>query len=372
MSGKVSVSGAIALVVAHCAGMIDLVALPVWVGALVERFGFKPQEAGALATLFLVGAVVASMVLAPRFNGLNQRIVATAGFAIATAAFFLAATQTGFAPLAGLHLISGLAVGSALSMVHGTIGRSGNPHRLFAVAGIALGLFAVIFLGAVPQALIAAGGPALFQIMGGVMAVAAVASAVLFVNPDPQSKEASAAPFSRSVWLIIIGVSLMTFNQAMVFSFVEVIGKANGFAPEAVLGVLIALGIINFVFPAPLAALLEKRLPAFRVAQAGPLVQAVLALVVTMATAFPVWAPAAAVFVAVQIFTHTFAFGLLARLDTSGRAVAATPAMLMIGAALGPIVGGALGQNLGFPALGIAAVVVALVSSGFFTRARTA
>lgn len=372
MNGKIGMSGAIALVVAHCAGMIDLVALPVWVGALVERFGFAPQEAGALATLFLVGAVIASLVLAPRFNNLNQRIVATAGFAVAAGAFFLASGQTAFMPLAGLHLVAGLSVGAALSMVHGTIGRSGNPHRLFAVAGIALGLFAVIFLGAVPQALIAAGGPALFQVFAGVMAVAAIACAILFANPGPASEETSGAPFSRSVWFIIFGVSLMTFNQAMVFSFVEVIGKTNGFAPEAVLGVLIALGIINFIFPAPLAAVLEKRLPAFGVVQAGPAVQAVLALIVTMTSAFPVWAPAAAVFVAVQIFTHTFAFGLLARLDASGRAVAATPAMLMIGAALGPIVGGALGQNLGFGALGIAAVVVSAVSIFFFTRARTA
>jgi hypothetical protein len=46
---------------------------------------------------------------------------------------------------------------------------------------------------------------------------------------------------------------------------------------------------------------------------------------------------AASVFAAVMIFTHTFAFGLLARLDLSGRAMAATPAMLMIGAAIGPI-----------------------------------
>ena len=372
MNGKIGIGGIIAIVVAHCAGMIDLVALPVWVGALVERFGFSPQEAGALATLFLAGAVVASLFLAPRLNRLNQKLIATAGFVVATAAFFAASTMSGFVALAALHLLAGLSVGSALSMVHGTIGRSGNPHRLFAIAGIALGLFAIVFLGAVPQVLIASGGPALFTVFGGVMAVAAVACIALFQNPEKADETVALAPFSRSVWYVIIGVGLMTFNQSMVFSFVEVIGKARGFAPDAVLGVLIALGIINFIFPAPLAAVLEKRISAFRVIQIGPVVQALLALVVTMATAFPVWGTGSAVFVAVQIFTHTFAFGLLARLDTSGRAVAATPAMLMIGAMLGPIVGGALGQNFGFEALGIAAIVVAAASITFFTKAKTA
>jgi uncharacterized protein YcfJ len=46
--------------------------------------------------------------------------------------------------------------------------------------------------------------------------------------------------------------------------------------------------------------------------------------------------------------------------------------MLMTGAALGPIVGGVLGETYGFGALGIAAVVIALISIGFFTKAKTA
>lgn len=372
MSGQTFRKGAIvALVIAHCAGMLDLIALPVWVGALVERFGFSPQQAGSLATLFLLGAVAASAFAAHRFNRVNQRLVAVCGFGMAALSFFLASTQTGFVPLAALHLLAGLSVGSALSMVHGTMGRSANPHRLFALAGLAIGLFGIVLLGVIPQLLIAHGGPALFQVFSGAMTLAALACALLFRNPS--SVEAhTVVPFNRATWFTIFGVSIMTFNQSMVFSFVEVIGKSRGFEPAHVLGVLIALGIVNFLFPAPLATFLQNRVPASVIVQIGPAVQAVLALVVTGATVFIFWAPAAAVFVAVQIFTHTFAFGLLARLDPSGRAVAATPAMLMIGAALGPIIGGALGENLGFGALGIAAVFVAAVSITFFTKAKAA
>ena len=55
--------GSGALMVAHCAGMVDLVALPVWIGTLVARYGFDPQQAGGLATLFLFGAVAAGSLL---------------------------------------------------------------------------------------------------------------------------------------------------------------------------------------------------------------------------------------------------------------------------------------------------------------------
>lgn len=368
-AGKMRFAGAAALVVAYCAGMLDLVVLPVWVGALVERYGFPPQQAGGLATLFLLGAVASSVIAAPRLNSLNQRLTAAGGFVVAAVAFLLAAIRTDFFSLAALHLIAGLAVGTALSMILGTMGHSANPHRLFALAGMSLGLFAIGMLGGVPHVIIAFGGPALFQVFGAVMLVAALICSTAFPNP-PALEVQTLPPFDPAIWLTLIGAGLMTFNQAMVFAFVEVIGNARGFNADGVRAALIALGIVNFVGPAPLAALLQHRLPARRVAQFGPAVQAVLALIVTSATFFPLWAPAAAIFVAVQIFTHTFVFGLLSRLDRTGRAAAAMPATLLIGAALGPIAGGALAENLGFGALGAAAVTVAALAILFFTKVR--
>ena len=53
-----------ALVVAHVAGMIDLVALPVWVGTLMQHFQFDAQQAGALVTLYLLFAVACCALLA--------------------------------------------------------------------------------------------------------------------------------------------------------------------------------------------------------------------------------------------------------------------------------------------------------------------
>ena len=73
-----------------------------------------------------------------------------------------------------------------------------------------------------------------------------------------------------------------------------------------------------------------------------------------------------------MIFTHTFAFGLLARLDPSGRALAATPAMIMIGAAIGPVLGGTFAKVFGYGSIGLAAVAVATMAVMSFSRARVA
>lgn len=364
--------GRLALMVAHCAGMVDLVALPVWVGTLISAYGFDPQQAGGLATLFLLGAVASSLFFAPRFNRMNGRFLAPAGFALSAAAFAAASTQTGFAPMAICHAAAGLAAGMALSFTHGTIGRSANPHRLFAMVGLALGVFAIVFLGATPNIVAAMGGPALFRVFAIVMAVAAVVTLVAFPKPD----QADGTDFnvahpnlSRAVWAGVAGVSLMALNQAMTFSFFERIGADRGYGVETVTAILIALGFVN-LFPAPIAALLEKRIDAGKVVMAGPLVQAALALIITAVPTFVAYAGAGAVFVAVMIFTHTFAFGLLSRLDPSGRALAATPAMLMAGAAVGPILGGTLVKFSGYPAIGVVVCAIALVAMYAFAQAR--
>jgi hypothetical protein len=50
----------------------------------------------------------------------------------------------------------------------------------------------------------------------------------------------------------------------------------------------------------------------------------------------------AQVFVALMLFTYGCAFGQLARLDRSGRPVAATPAVVMIGSTIHPVLGDTL------------------------------
>lgn len=364
--------GRIALMVAHCAGMVDLVALPVWVGTLISAYKFDPQEAGALATLFLAGAVASSLFFAPRFNRISRRPAATAGFAVSALAFGFASIQTTFPMMALCHAVAGFSTGCALSFTHGTIGRSANPHRLFAIVGMALGVFGIIFLGATPNLVAAFGGPALFRVFALVMTVAAIMAALFFPRPATQSPEAIGtipAKVGRAVWAGVIGVSLMALNQSMVFSFFERIGSDRGYGVEAVTAVLIALGFVSLA-PAPLAAMLEKRIAAEKVVLAGPIVQATIALIITLVAVFPAYAGAGVLYVPIMIFTHTFAFGLLSRLDPSGRALAATPAMLMVGAAVGPLLGGTLVKFSGYPAIGLAACVVAALAVTSFSQAR--
>jgi predicted MFS family arabinose efflux permease len=372
MTTRLSRGGLAALLAGHCAGMMDLVALPVWVGALISWYKLDPQQAGLLASLFLGGQVVSSLVLAPRFGRFPARVAAIGGFSLASLSF-LGVSSTGSYPImALLHFTGGLGAGCALSVTHGLIGRTANPHRLFAIAGFALAVLGIFMLGGGSKLLAAQGGGALFVLFAGVMFVAMVAAMLAFPRLAASAGPDSGAqpPLPPQVWFGMLGMGLLALAQAAAFSFVERIGADRGYGTAAVTGVLVAAGIFNLV-PGPLAGWLQSKLRAEAVVLVGPLAHAAIVFTLTQTPAFQVYAGLVPVLIAVVVFTHTFLFGLLARLDASGRAVAATPAMLMIGAAIGPALGGTAVKFAGYPALGVVVAGVGLLSALSFLGAGT-
>lgn len=364
-----------ALLLGHCAGMLDLVALPLWVGAnLIGFYKFDPQKAGLLATAFLLCAVVASMVLAPRYGRTSPKTVTVAGYTVAALAFMALATVAGdnYPAMLALHAIGGLGAGSALTMVDGTIGRSDNPHRMFAYGGVAVALFGIVVLGGGPAIIANAGGTALWFVFAGVMGLAAVLALLAFPTVQAPRKQADGATprISRHVWFGIIGMGILCMAHSMIFPFVERMGIERGYGASLVAGVLASIGFANLL-PSPLAALLEKRLRPERAIVGGVVLHMVLVLLVTQVSRLDVYVPLVAILTAPMLFVHTFLFGLMARLDPSGRAVAATPAMLMIGSAVGPALGGTLLVTSGYSGLGIGVAAFGCLAALFFLQIRT-
>lgn len=359
-----------ALLLGHCAGMLDLVGLPVWVGAnLIGFYHFDPQKAGLLATVFLLCAVIASLVLAPRYGRMSAKAVTVVGYAVAALAFLGLATWAGnhYPTMLALHAIGGLGAGSALTKVDGTMGRSDNPHRMFAYAGVAVAVFGIVVLGSGPVLIGKAGGTALWLVFAAVMGLAALTALLAFpqvpaARPHPQG---ATGRISRHVWFGIIGMSTLCMAHSMIFPFVERMGIERGYTGGLVAGVLVSIGFANLV-PSPLAAGLEKRVRPERAIVGGTLFHVLLVLLVTQVPRLEVYVPLVAILTTPLLFMHTFLFGLMARLDPSGRAVAATPAMLMIGSAIGPALGGTLLVASGHSGLGIGVAAFGLLAAIFF------
>lgn len=366
-------SGSLALIVCNVGGMVDLVALPLWVGSLMQSRALDAQQAGMLVTAYILGVFGGSLTVSPRVDTINNRVTATAGFLLGAASFFGLMFVDGLAAMAALHLAAGIGAGWGLSMTHGAMARSLNPHRFFGLGNMGTALFAILFFATMPPALEAQGVKALFLVLGGLQTVAALAAALAFprhrgtptagghagMSGSTAAPVAPVAPMSIRV-LVFLGVACLATTQAMIFGFIERIGIAHGFGGDRIGLVLLVSGFVNLTAPL-VAALLERRLSHLAVSVCVvPLHAACGAAAVLMPDFLP-YAVCAVALVWLVIFGHIFIFALIATLDPSGRTAASTPAMLMVGAAIGPILGGTLANNFGYDSLALAGCALGLL-----------
>ncbi|MCG4454904.1 hypothetical protein LJY18_16605 [Pseudomonas sp. MMS21-TM103] len=362
-------NGTAALVIGHCAGLMDITTLPIWVGiVLIGQLALDPQSAGFLLTLFLGSVVLSSLCIAPKLSRLNRKGIASAAYAVAGMAFATMPSISGsYSLLASAHVVAGLAVGCGLSIVHGTMGGTANPHRTAAMAFTTLSLVSILVMATLPPLVGKIGPNIFFYTMSGIMFTASLAGLLAFPNVarTVHHERLALAKLPTRVWFGIAGVSLLMVSHSMVFGFIERVGGWHGFSAAQITTVLVISGFVNLV-PVALSSMLERHLSAAGVVIAGPLIQAAAAFAVTQWSGYGVYIVATSILIAVVTFTHVFAFGVLARLDPSGRVVAATPVMVMAGSATGPLLGGVLAQHIGYGSLGWAALVLGLLSATSF------
>jgi predicted MFS family arabinose efflux permease len=101
------------------------------------------------------------------------------------------------------------------------------------------------------------------------------------------------------------------------------------------------------------------------------LIHAGICIAASNSPLFLPYAAAGSLLVFMTIFNHTFMFGTIAKLDPSGRAASSTPAMLTLGAAIGPALGGTVAQFAGFTAIGWVSAVILIASAVCFVAIGT-
>jgi predicted MFS family arabinose efflux permease len=357
-------AGILALVLCNVGGMVDFVALPLWVGSLMQSRGLNAQQAGMLVTLYILGVLGGSLMVSPRLNSLNGRLTASIGFLVAALALLSIIATQSLTAMSILHGIAGLGVGWGLSATHGAIARSQNPHRVFGLGGLGTAIFAIVFFATVPHALAVHGINALFLVLAGLLGISTLAAAAAFPHAgavETKGPDVNAATISPSVRaLAFMGVACLTTTQAMVFGFIERAGVAHGFGADKIGLMLLVSGFVNLSAPV-VAAVLQRRLSS-RLVSIGVLpLHGLCGALAMLAPTYLPYAIFATLMVWLVVFGHNFIFSLIAALDPSGRTAASTPAMLMVGSAIGPVAGGTLVDLFGYGSLAVASGVLALM-----------
>jgi hypothetical protein len=153
-----------------------------------------------------------------------------------------------------------------------------------------------------------------------------------------------------SVWILVVcffGVAFLQTANAVTMSFVERDGNFRGFDPASIGMVLAVGGVIPLSAPVA-ATLLEKKLSPIWMVIIDMLLHGALSLAVFNSTMLGLFFVSYALVPTMVSFTHTFAFGFLAKFDLRGRMNALMPAMMMTGSAVGPVLGGTVAKYAGF------------------------
>ena len=285
-----SMLGMLVLTLCHIAGMLDLVILPLWVGGMMQDYKLDPQIAGGLVTLYLIGTLVANAALARSYGRLPDKLIAVLGFAVPALAFVLMTQLPAVIPdsvvpmLAVLHFVGGLGAGAGLVVIHGMIGRSGNPHRLFAVANFGVSFFALVFFALTPNLMKTLGVNAVFLAAALVAAIACLAAIVALPKSEgvkPAAGRALAPAASTGILaLCFLGVVFLQTGNAVTLSFVERVGAFRGFDKESIGIMLAGAGVVPLIAPV-IAALLQNKLSPLPVAVAGLVFHGVLSAIVS-------------------------------------------------------------------------------------------
>jgi MFS family permease len=141
-------------------------------------------------------------------------MVATLGFAVTACLFFVmsridpsAGTFTPTA-LALLHFVAGIGAGAGITMVHGTLGQSKNPHGAFSAANLGIGIFGIVFFATVPGLMASMGVAAVFLVACAIVGIAAILALVAYPKAEeaPNAAEAQSLPHDPQLRLVIAGI----------------------------------------------------------------------------------------------------------------------------------------------------------------------
>lgn len=365
MRGRVELGLMLGVFAAYGIGLSGANTMPILLGALMDGLALDSQSAGFLGTLELVAGALGSLVLAPRAATAPRRRLALGGGALAVGGYFLSAAAGGYGSVALVRVATGVCCGVVLAAGNAAAAGSKDPDRLFALVAFVAGVAATVLLWTLPYAVVPWGYAGGFVLLGIVCLVSLPLFWLLPAAPGvPERSEFTTHRLTGVVAATLAGAFMLDMCGQGLWAFTERIGVGVGLGlPE--IGKVAALGNFSGLIGSVVAAWLGTRR-----GRTAPLAVGVAAT--ACAQWFLVNAASGATYAAAQVgwglafyFTVPYIMGLAASLDRQGRWTVTVGALMMLGAAIGPLMAGSAIENwgyAGFAWLLMACTAVAFVS----------
>lgn len=356
----------VALIACHVAGLIFLPAMPMVMGAFVNDFAASSEWLGRIASLQLMATACGAFCFSVLGRRSNCRLLVILALACEILINIATINAGGVVSLLILRGFSGFFQGTLLAAAGAGATLSKCTEKTFALYNIALAVFAVVVLicGAtvVPQY----GNAGVFGIIICVDMLALGVVIRQFPTFRLIRKEDNSPPLGiRAIpgaFRVLLALGLFGIGLSGTQTFMERLGFYHGTTLD-VMAIALALGWCLAVF-SPFILLwnrhTQRRISGvLLVSYAGI---AILALMLSYAPISYVYLMAMALFTPVIMFIEPLQFGVLGRLDGSGRLAALGPAAISIGCGAGPLVTSIMVSRFSLLVVGLFACALFLLS----------
>ena len=251
------------LVLVACTAFTSQMAVPLWVGAVIDSFGFSAKTAGGIAAIEFTCVAIASYAIAMRVHAFSVRTLCLIGFTLLILANGVSIVLESPGALTVARAVAGAGKGLVISASFGLAGRSTSPARAFALLNGGYTLFAAVTLFTVPFAIKANGAAGVWACL---CLATVIGASLLPWIPSARTQEASVSESSSapsgtaglSGLLALLALVLLVGGGAVVWTFVERIGLRTGLSITDVGMILSIAAIITIIGPA-LAHRLDTR-----------------------------------------------------------------------------------------------------------------
>ena len=367
MRGRVELGLMLGVLAAYGIGLSSANTMPILLGALMDGLALDFQSGGFLGTLELVAGALGSLVLAPRAASLPRRRLALIGGALAVSGYFLSAAAGSYGSIAAVRIATGVCCGVVLAAGNAAAAAAKDPDRLFALVAFLAGLAATVLLWTLPYAVLPWGYAGGYALLGVVCLVAL--PLFWFLPPAPSVPEQSASTTHRptgAVAATLAGAFLLDMCGQGVWAFTERIGADVGLDLTDI-GKVTALANFSGLLGSVVAAWLGTRRGRTAPLAFGVAATACAQWFLVNATSGVIYAVAQVGWGLAYYFTVPYIMGLAASLDRQGRWTVSVGAMLVLGAAIGPLVAGSAIESWGSRGFAWSLMACTAVSFASFT-----
>ena len=338
-------------------GNFAIFSSPMYIGGLIDGFGFNESQAGFVSTMEISAVAATCLLLSGLLDRTSLRTLTMIGMTVLVAANLTTLTLDHYIVLLMVRIGSGIGAGICLAAAGALLSRMTDPDRMVGMALAMTTLIMVVMLTLMGYAM----ERWMFNGFVGLFTVLALFLSPLLLllpnEPIERARRLSNASQSKKSYfaLGVLGLSmffLFCVVEGGVWSFSERRGVSLGLESGNI-GLLLGVAQLAGLSGAILAAIFGGRLRRIYPIGIGIVLIGGASLLLYQTESKLIYALCLGVFAFAFMFAFPYLLGAFAKLDGVGRWAARANGVNLLGGASGPFIAGTVVSISDFPALGL-------------------